>query len=137
METDTTEMIGVECPLPLRGVGLTLLGSKMTDVSSVRGEDFQSTPENQASTRDPLSCKAWSTGTEPIEVDSTEMYPQAVECMFLVLNVSAELLEPQLSLPISGWHQESASSLVSLSLKLGLKTTEWQFRLVVETTRWP
>ena len=75
METDTTEMIGVECPIPLRGVGLTLLGSKMTDVRSVRGEEFQSTLENQASTRDPLSCKAWSTGTEPIEVDSTEMRP--------------------------------------------------------------
>ena len=137
MVTDSTEMIGVECPLPLRGVGLTLLGSKMTDVSSVRGEEFQSTPENQASTRDPLSCKVWSTGTEPIGADSTEMRPQAVECMFLVLNVSAELSELQLSLPISGWQQESASSLVSLSLKLGLKTTEWQFRLVVGTTRWP
>ena len=95
METDTTEMIGVECPIPLRGVGLTLLGSKMTGVSTVQGEGFQSTPENQASTRDPLSCKGWSTGTGPIEAHSTEMYPQAVECMFLVLNVSAELSEPQ------------------------------------------
>ena len=95
MVTDSTEMIGVECPIPLRGVGLTLLGSKMTDISSVRGEEFQSTPENQASTRDPLSCKAWSTGTEPIEVDSTEMRPRAVECMFLVRNVSAELSDPQ------------------------------------------
>ena len=130
-------MIGVECPLLPREVGLTPIGSKMTGVSTVQGEGFQSTPENQASTRDPLSCKVWSTGTEPIEVHSTEMYPQAVECMFLVLNVSAELSEPQLSLPISGWQQESASSLVSLSLKLGLKTTEWQFRLVVGTTRWP
>ena len=46
METDTTEMIGIECPIPLREVGLTLLGSKMTDVSSVRGEEFQSTPGN-------------------------------------------------------------------------------------------
>ena len=137
MVTDSTEMIGVECPIPLRGVGLTLLGSKMTGVSTVQGEGFQSTPENQASTRDPLSCKVWSTGTEPIEADSTEMRPQAVECMFLVLNVSAELSEPQLSLPISGWQQESASSLVSLSLKLGLRTTEWRFRLVVGMTRWP
>ena len=100
--TDTIAMIGVECPLPLRGVGLTLLGSKMTGVNSVWGEELQSTPENQASTRDPLSCKGWSTGTEPIEAHSTEMYPQAVECMFLVLNVSAELSEPQLSPPISG-----------------------------------
>ena len=95
MVTDSTEMIGVERPIPLRGVGLTLLGSKMTDVSSVRGEEFQSTPENQASTRDPLSCKAWSTGTEPIGMDPTEMRPQAVECMFLVQNVSAGLSEPR------------------------------------------
>ena len=75
MATDSTELIGVECPIPLRGVGLTLLDSKMTGASSVRGEGFQSTPENQASTRDPLSCKVWSTGTEPIEADSTEMHP--------------------------------------------------------------
>ena len=38
-------------------------------------------------------------GTEPIEADSTEMRPQAVECMFLVLNVSAELSKPQLFPP--------------------------------------
>ena len=95
METDTTEMTGVECPLPLRGMGLTLLGDRITGVSSVRGEELQSTPGNQASTRDPLSCKAWSTGTEPIKVDSTEMRPRAVECTFLVHNVSAELSEPQ------------------------------------------
>ena len=95
MATDSTEMIGVECPIPLRGVGLTRLGSQMIGVSTVQGVGFQLTPESQASTRDPLSCKDWSTGTEPIEVDSTEMYPQAVKCMFLVLNVSAELSEPQ------------------------------------------
>ena len=40
MATDSTEMIGVECPIPLRGVGLTLLGSKMTGISPVRGEEF-------------------------------------------------------------------------------------------------
>ena len=90
-----TGMIGVECPIPLRGVGLTLLGSKMTDVSSVRGEEFQSTPENQASTRDPLSCKAWSTGTELIEVAMIEMCPQAAESTFQVQNVLAERSEPQ------------------------------------------
>ena len=95
MVTDSTEMIGVECPIPLRGVGLTLLGSKMTGVSPVRGEEFQSTPENQASTRDPLSCKGWSIGTEPIEVHSTEMYPLAAECMSPDQSVSAEPSEPQ------------------------------------------
>ena len=56
--TDMIVMIGVECPLLLREAGLTLLGGKMTGVSTVQGEGFQSTPENQASTRDPLSCKA-------------------------------------------------------------------------------
>ena len=95
MVTDSTEMIGVECPIPLRGVGLTLLGRQMIGVSTVLGVGFQLTPESQASTRDPLSCKAWSTGTEPIEVDSTEMRPRVVECTFLVRNVSAELSEPQ------------------------------------------
>ena len=137
MATDSTEMIGVECPIPLRGVGLTLLGSQMIGVSTVQGVGFQLTLENQASTRGPLSCKGWSTGTEPIVVHSTERCPRAIEYMFLVLNVSAELSEPLLFPPISGWQQESASSLVSLSLKLGLKTTEWQFRLVAGMTRWP
>ena len=135
--TDSIVMIDVECPPLPQEVDRMCPDNRMTDASTVLGEGFQSTPENQASTRDPLSCKGWSTGTEPIEVHSTEMYPQAVECMFLVLNVSAELSEPQLFPPISGWQQESASSLVSLSLKLGLRTTEWQFRLVVGTTRWP
>ena len=95
METDSTEMTGVECPFPLRGKGLTLLGDRMTGVSAVPGEEFQSTPGGQASTRDPLSCKAWSTGTEPIEVDPREMHPRAVECMFLVQSVLAGLSEPQ------------------------------------------
>ena len=137
MITESIATIDVECPPLPEEVDHICLDSKMTGVSSVQGEGFQSTPENQDSTRDPLSCKVWSTGTEPIEADSTEMHPQAVECMFLVLNVSAELSEPLLFPPISGWQQESASSLVSLSLKLGLRTTEWQFRLVVGTTRWP
>ena len=137
MITDSIVMIDVECqPLP-RGVDPMCLDSRLTDALIVLGGEFQSTPENQASTRNPLSCKVWSTETEPIEADSTEMYPQAAECMFLVLNVSAELSEPQLFPPISGWQQESASSLVSLSLKLGLKTTEWLFRSAVEMTRWP
>ena len=95
MMTDLIVMIGVECPLLPREVGLTPIGSKMTGASSVLGEELRSTPENQASTRDPLSCKAWSTGIEPIEVDSTEMRLRAVECMFLVRNVSAELSEPR------------------------------------------
>ena len=137
MMTDSIAMIGVECPLLPREVGLTPIGSKMTGASPVLGGELQSTPESQASTHDPLLWKVWSIGTEPIGADSTEMRPQAVECMFLVLNVSAELSEPQLSLPISGWQQESASSLVSLSLKLGLRTTEWRFRLVVGMMRWP
>ena len=137
MATDSTEMIGVECSIPLRGVGLMLLGGKMTGISTVQGEGFQLTPENQASTRDPLSCRGWSTGTEPIEVHSTEMYPQAVECMFLALNVSAGLSEPQLSLPTSGWRLESVSSTVSLSPILGLRTTEWLSRSASEMTRWP
>ena len=95
MITDSITMIVVECPRLPQGVGHTCLGGKMTGVNSVWGEELQSTPENQASTRDPLSCKAWSTETEPIGAGPTEMRLRAVECTFLVRNVSAELSEPQ------------------------------------------
>ena len=57
MITDSIMMIDVECqPLP-RGVDHMCLDSRMIDASTVAGEEFQSTPENQALTRDPLSCK--------------------------------------------------------------------------------
>ena len=59
------------------------------------GEGIQSTPGNQALTRDPSSCKVWSTGTELIEVAMTEMCPQAAESMFQVQNALAEPSEPQ------------------------------------------
>ena len=95
MVTDSTEMIGVECPIPLRGVGLTLLGSKMTGVSSVRGEEFQSTPENQALMQDPLSFKVWSIGTELTEKAMTEMYPPAAEYTSQDQSVSAEPSGPR------------------------------------------
>ena len=39
--------------------------------------------------------------------------------------------------PTSGWRLESVSSLVSPSLTLGSKTTEWLFRLVAVMMRWP
>ena len=57
MMTDSIMIIDVGYPLLPQGVGLTPLGSKMTDASTVLGEGFQSTPENQALTRGPLSCK--------------------------------------------------------------------------------
>ena len=95
MVTDTIVRIGVECPLLLPEAGLTLLGSKMIGVNSVWGEELRSTPGNQALTRDPSSCKAWSIGTGLIEVATTEMRPLAAECMFQVRNVSAGLSEPR------------------------------------------
>ena len=95
MMIDLIVMTGVECPLLLREVGLTPIGSKMTDVSSVLGRGFQSTPGTQALTRDPSSCKVWSTKTELIEVVMTEMCPQAAESTFQVQNVLAERSEPQ------------------------------------------
>ena len=95
MMTDLIAMTGVEGPLLLREVGLTPIGSKMTDASSVLGGELQSTPESQALTRDPSSCKVWSTETELIEVVMTEMCPQAAESMFQVQNVLAERSEPQ------------------------------------------
>ena len=93
--TDTIVMIGVECPLLPRGMGLTLLGSKMTGVNSVWGEELRSTPGNQASTHGLSSCKAWSIGTGLIGVTMTETLPLAAECMFLVRNVSAGQSEPR------------------------------------------
>ena len=95
MMTDLIVMTGVEGPLLLREVGLTPIGSKMTDASSVLGGELQSTLESQALTRDPSSCKVWSTGTELIEVSMTEMCPQAAESMFQVQNALAEPSEPQ------------------------------------------
>ena len=85
----------VECPLLPREVGLMPIGSKMTGASSVLGGELQSTPESQALTRDPSSCKVWSTGTELIEVAMIEMCPQAAESMFQVQNALAEPSEPQ------------------------------------------
>ena len=82
MMTDLIAMSGVECPLLLREVGLTPIDSKMTDDSLVSDGELQSTPESQALTRDPSSCKVWSTETELIEVVMTEMCPQAAESTF-------------------------------------------------------
>ena len=95
MMIDLIVMTGIECPLLPREVGLTPIGSKMTDASSVLGAELQSTPESQALTRDPSSCKVWSTGTKLIEVAMTEMCPQASESMFQFQNVLAEPSEPQ------------------------------------------
>ena len=95
MMIDLIVMIGVECPLLPREVGLTPIGSKMTGANSVLGGELRSTLENQALTRDPSSCKVWSIGTELIEVAMTEMCPQAVESTFQVQNALAEPSEPQ------------------------------------------
>ena len=95
MITESIATINVECPLLLGGVDHICLGSKMTGVNSVWGEELRSTPGNQASTRDPSSCKAWSIGTEFIEVAMTEMRPLAAESMFQGQNVSAGLSEPR------------------------------------------
>ena len=95
MMTDLIVMIGVEYPLLPREVDLTPIGSKMTGASSVLGGELQSTPESQALTRGPSSCKVWSTGTELIEVAMTEMCPQVAESTFQVQNALAEPSEPQ------------------------------------------
>ena len=79
MMTDSIAMIGVECPLHPQEVGRMPLDSKMTDASTVLGEGFQSTPENQALMRDPSSFKVWSIRTELTEKAMTEMCPPAAE----------------------------------------------------------
>ena len=95
MMTDLIVTIGVECPLLPREVGLTPIGSMMTGASSVLGGELQSTPENQALTRDPSSCRVWSTGIELTEVAMIEMCPLVVESMFRAQNALAEPSEPQ------------------------------------------
>ena len=82
MITDSIVMIDVECPPLPQGVDRTCLDSRMIDASIVLGEGFQSTPENQALMRDPLSFKVWSTGTELTEKVTTEMHLPAAEYMF-------------------------------------------------------
>ena len=79
MITDPIAMVDVECPPLPQGVDPTPLDSRMTDTSTVLGEGLQSTPENQALMRDPLSFKVWSTGRELTEKVMTEMYPPAAE----------------------------------------------------------
>ena len=79
MMTESSAMVGVERPLHPQGVGRTLFDSKMTDTSTVLGEELRSTLGNQDLMRDPLSCKVWSTGTELTEKAMTEMWPPAAE----------------------------------------------------------
>ena len=79
MIIDSIVMIDVECPPLPQGVDRTRLDNRMTDASTVLGEGFQSTPENQALMRDPLSFKVWSVGTELTEKAMTEMWPPAAE----------------------------------------------------------
>ena len=95
MMTDSIMIIDVGYPLLPQGVGLTPLGSKMTDAITVLGEGFQSTPENQALTRDPLSCKVWSTGTELTEKAMTETRPPVAGFMFQDQSVLAEPSGPR------------------------------------------
>ena len=83
MITESIATIGVECPLLPGGVDHICHGSRMTDTSTVAGEEFQSTPENQALMRDPFSFKVWSTGTELTEKVTTEMHLPTAEYMFL------------------------------------------------------
>ena len=79
MITDSIAMKGVDYSLLPQGVGRAPLDSKMTGTSTVLGEGFQSTPENQSLMRDPLSFKVWSIGTELTEKAMIEMCPPAAE----------------------------------------------------------
>ena len=95
MMTDSIMMIGIECPPLPQEVGLTSLGNKTTDASTVLAEELRSTPGNQALMRDPLSCKVWSTGTELNMKAMTEMRPPAAGFMFQDQSVLAEPSELQ------------------------------------------
>ena len=95
MITDSIVMIDVECQPQPRGVDHMCLDSRMTDALIVLGEEFQSTPGNQALMRDPFSFKVWSTGIELTEKTATEVLRPAAEYMSQVPSVLAEQLEPQ------------------------------------------
>ena len=95
MMTDSIAMIDVECPPLPQEVGLTSLGNKMTDASTVLAEELRSTPGNQALMRDPLSCKVWSTGTELTVKAMTETRPTVAGFMFQDQSVLAEPSGPQ------------------------------------------
>ena len=90
MITDSITMIIVECPRLPQGVGHTCLGSMMTDVLTVVGEGFQSTPGSRALMRDLFSFRVWSTETELTEKATTEIFQPEAECMSQVHSASAE-----------------------------------------------
>ena len=94
MITESIAMIDVECPPLPQGVDHTLLGSRTTDAKIVLGEEFQSTPGNQALMRDLLSFKVWSTGIELTEKATTEMRLPVAEYMFQGRSVSVKPSEP-------------------------------------------
>ena len=88
--TDSIMMIVVECPRLPQGVGHTCLSSMMTDVLTVVGEGFQSTPGNWALMRDLFSFRVWSTEIELTEKATTKIFQPAAECMSQVQSASAE-----------------------------------------------
>ena len=95
MITESIVMITIECPRLPRGAGRTRLGGMKTDVLTVLGEVFQSTPGSQALMRDLFSCRAWSTKTELTEMAMTEARKPAIGCMSLSQSASAELSKLQ------------------------------------------
>ena len=66
------------------------LGSMMTNVLTVVGEGFKSTPGSRALMRDLFSFRVWSTEAERTEKAMTEITRLAAECTFQVPSVSAE-----------------------------------------------
>ena len=109
MITDSIAMIDVECPPLPQGVGPTHLDSRMIDASTVAGEEFKSTPGNQALMQDPSSFKVWSTGTELTERATTEMYLPAAKCTRLrtrVLQQSHQGHGDSSQLQVGDWSQQ-------------------------------
>ena len=95
MITESIAMIDIERPPLPQGVDRTCLDNRMIDAITVLGEGFQSTPENQALMRDPLSFKDWSIGTELTEKVMKDMYPPVAEYTSQDQSVSAEPSGPR------------------------------------------
>ena len=90
MIVEPIEMVTVECPRLLQGVGHMCLSGMMTDAPTAASEEYQSTQGSRALMRDLFSFKVWLTGTEHTERVMTEITRLVAEYMFQVQSASAE-----------------------------------------------
>ena len=106
MIIDSAVMTAIECLRPLRGADRTCPGSMMTGARIGMSGGSQSTQESPGLMRGQFLYKVWSTETEHIEKDWTEIVQLVAEFMSPDLNASVEPLGLLRSLPTLGWQRE-------------------------------